>query len=46
YYHEGELETGKIADYLRKSHMHTKKIFEDIISDEYKVVMEIDLKGG
>ena len=46
HYHEGELEAGKIADYLSKSHMHTKKIFEDIISDKYKMVMEIDLKGG
>jgi len=46
YYYEGELRTGKILDYLRKSHTHTKRIFEDIISDEYKMVMEIDLMGG
>lgn len=46
YHHEGELEAGKVADYLSKSHMYTKKIFEDIISDKYKMVMEIDRKGS
>ncbi|GAI22544.1 unnamed protein product, partial [marine sediment metagenome] len=46
YYHEGELEAGKVAGYLSKSHLHTKKIFEDIISDKYKMVMEMDRKGS
>lgn len=45
-YYEGELKTDKILDYLRKSHTHTKKIFENIITDEYKIVMDTDLMGG
>ncbi len=45
-YYKGELKTDNILDYLRKLHTHTKKIFEDIISDEYKIVMDTDPMGG
>ncbi len=46
YYYEEKLKADKIRDYLRKSHEHTKRIFEDIISDEYKVVMDTEPIGG
>lgn len=45
YYFEGELKTNKISDCLKKSHEYTKKIFEDIISDDYKKVMDEEQKG-
>jgi len=46
YYYEGKLRTDKISNYLKKSHEQTKKIFEDVISDEYKVVMDTEPIGG
>lgn len=39
YFFEGELESKKISDYLKKSHKHTKQFFLDIITEEYKDIM-------
>lgn len=38
----GKLDVKNIVEYINESHKHTKAIFEDLISEEYKKVM----KGG
>ena len=35
----GKLDVKNIVEYISDSHKHTKSIFEDLISDEYKKVM-------
>ena len=35
----GKLDVKNIVEYISDSHKHTKAIFEDLISDEYKKVM-------
>jgi uncharacterized protein (TIGR04255 family) len=37
-----KLDVKKIVEYIAESHGHTKAIFEDLISEEYKKVMEGD----
>lgn len=40
YYIEGKLDAELLEHYLDDSHKHTKIIFESLISDEYRKVME------
>ncbi len=39
YFLEGKLSSANIETYLDDSHQHTKKIFEDLTTEEYKVIM-------
>lgn len=39
YFLEGKLSVSDIETYLNESHQHTKKIFEDLTTDEYKIIM-------
>ncbi len=36
FFFEGKFFVTNLGEYLEKSHKHTKKVFEDLISDEYK----------
>lgn len=38
----GRLNTDKIVEYISESHKHTKNIFEDLISNSYRKVMDGD----
>lgn len=40
FYFEGELKLTNLGNYLETSHNHIKKVFEDIISDRYRKIME------
>jgi len=39
YFLEGKLSFSNIETYLDDSHKHTKKIFEDLTTEEYKIIM-------
>ena len=36
FFFEGDILVDHLQDYLQRSHLHTKKIFESLISDEYR----------
>lgn len=40
YFLAGQLKSGEIKSYIQEAHSHTKKIFEDLITDDYRRVME------
>ncbi len=40
YFHEGSLTFSKIETYIDESHKHTKKIFEDLVTDHYRKIMD------
>lgn len=40
YFLAGQLKSSEIRHYIQDSHAHTKKIFEDLITDDYRRVME------
>lgn len=40
YFLTGQMESSGVSSYLKESHSHTKKIFEDLITDGYRRVME------
>ena len=42
YFFEGNLEFSKVETYIDESHKHTKQIFEDLITDYYKRIMDIE----
>lgn len=42
YFFEGNLEFSKIESYIDESHKHTKQIFEDLIKDYYKRIMDME----
>lgn len=39
YFLEGKLSFSNIETYLDDSHKHTKKVFEDLTTEEYKIIM-------
>jgi len=39
YFLEEELFVSNIETYMNESHQHTKKIFEDLTTEEYKIIM-------
>ena len=39
------LRVSQLATYIRESHEHTKRIFEGIVSDDYKAVMRGEVVG-
>ena len=40
YFLMGQLESSDVSRFIQQSHGHTKKIFEDLITDDYRRVME------
>jgi len=42
YFFEGNLEFSKIESYIDQSHKHTKTIFEDLITEHYRKIMNIE----
>ena len=40
YFLTGQLKSSEISHYIQESHLHTKKIFEDLITDDYRRAME------
>ncbi|MBI5023676.1 MAG: TIGR04255 family protein [Candidatus Omnitrophica bacterium] len=40
YFLTGQLKSSEVNCHIQESHTHTKKIFEDLITDEYRRVME------
>jgi uncharacterized protein (TIGR04255 family) len=42
YFFEGNLEFSRVETYIDESHKHTKQIFEDLITDYYKRIMDME----
>ncbi len=42
YFFEGNLEFSKIESYIDESHKHTKGIFEDLITEQYRKIMDME----
>lgn len=40
YFLTGQMPAGKVLEYVRDSHSHTKRIFEELITEDYRRVME------
>ena len=40
FFFEGDLTADNLQNYLEESHLHTKKTFESLISDEYRDIMK------
>jgi uncharacterized protein (TIGR04255 family) len=42
YFFEGNLEFSKIESYVGESHKHTKEIFEDLITEQYRKIIDME----
>jgi uncharacterized protein (TIGR04255 family) len=40
YFHEGNLTFSSVETYIDESHKHTKKIFEDLVTEHYRKIMD------
>jgi uncharacterized protein (TIGR04255 family) len=43
YFFEGDLEFSKVETYINESHKHTKTIFEELVTEHYKKVMDMEI---
>lgn len=42
YFFEGNLNFSEVQKYIDESHKHTKSIFEDLITDEFRKIMDME----